>query len=162
MPETGAIQISAVHTRAALYLKSWDLAHEVAPRADLPSFTQGRWLTLGPGEWLVTSDTVRPSALYERVADDARRRGIAIVDLSDGLSVIQLTGKGSRETLTQGCGLDLHPNVFPVATCARTRLAQLSVIIDHVNGLPTFDLYVASSHFYHLQSWVRDACSSVA
>jgi sarcosine oxidase subunit gamma len=65
----------------------------------------------------------------------------------------------ARELLSKGCGLDLHPRFFAPDQCARTRFAQIPVVIDCLNGPSRFELYVARSHLSYLHSWLVDAAA---
>jgi sarcosine oxidase subunit gamma len=111
---------------------------------------------LGPGEWLLISDTLAARTLREH-ALKLHQQGIAAVGPSPGLAALLLEGPVARDVLTQACGLDLHPVSFPLGTCTRTRLAQLPIIIDYVDTKPRFDLYVGRSYRSYLCSWLRDA-----
>ena len=108
--------------RAILHLKTW--ARAPLTLADLDSDGRGgaRLLALGPGEWLMMSEGINGPALHADVASLARSRGLAAVDLSDGMAGLVLGGSASRDILSAACGLDLHPNAFPVGSCTRTRL----------------------------------------
>ena len=113
-------------------------------------------LCIGPGDWLIVSDTSDATALRQRVEGATRDVEITTVDLTDGLAVLEVSGPVARELLAKGCGLDLDPAGFSGGRCARTRFAQVSVVI-HCRGHATFTLYVARSYASYLDSWLRDA-----
>lgn len=171
MPESDenvGLQISVAPARAVVRLKAWrtDAASpgrslEINART-LP-ITVGiatggdpRLLCLGPGDWLALSDAVGGSMLSKHLEQGAQSHGIATVDVSHGLAGLRLEGPRSREVLSKGCGLDLHPRAFPVNHCARTRLAMLGVTLDHLRE-GAIDVYLERSYLVFLQNWLVDA-----
>jgi sarcosine oxidase subunit gamma len=161
--------ISALAGRTALRLKSWLPGPTSGGRTvvldgrELPSQVgetmpgQIRVLCLGPGEWLIVSDVGGAFTVREQIEQELQQQGVALVDLTHGLGVLQVVGPETRELLSKGCGLDLHPRSFPPNRCASTRFAQIPVIVDCLDGPPRFDLYVARSYLGFLQSWLADA-----
>jgi len=63
----------------------------------------------------------------------------------------------AHHVLATGTGLDPHPRRLPVGSCARTRFAKLTVVIDYIDANPTYDLYLSASHLPYLLSWFEDA-----
>ncbi|MDB6091621.1 MAG: soxG [Gammaproteobacteria bacterium] len=161
--------ITALTGRAALRLKSWVPGAMSGGRTvvldgrELPAQVGGtmsgqiRVLCLGPGEWLIVSDVAGASTVREQIEQELQQQGVALVDLTHGLAVLQVERPDMRELLSKGCGLDLHPRAFPPDRCASTRFAQIPVIVDCLDGPPRFDLYVARSYLGFLQSWLADA-----
>lgn len=107
-----------------------------------------RVLCLAPAEWLLISQHALP---------ENRQEGLVLTDVTDGLSVLSIQGPLAREALSKGCGLDFEAHVFPVGQCARTRLTQITVIVDCVGEGPTFDLYIPRSYRQYLSDWLEDA-----
>ena len=155
MPEAVAITVGA--ERAIVHLKSW------VPEPVLPSLVPAslggdfRVLRVGPGEWLAVSGLLRGDVLRERLDHYLRGDSVAVLDWSCALKVLRVEGPVARELLVRGCGLDLHPEQFPVGRCTRTRFAQLPVLIHCTETKPGFDLYVGRSYFAWLKTWVEDA-----
>jgi sarcosine oxidase subunit gamma len=116
-----------------------------------------RILTLAPGEWLLVSDAQSPSAIHQQLAAGLATQGAVLVDVTDGLGALKVRGPLARDVLSKGCGLDFHSSAFPVGRCARTRFAQMSAIIEHVDAAPSFHIYVARSHLRYLADWLADA-----
>lgn len=169
--DEAAIHIDVVNGRAALRLRSWTPEHPAGTRTvmldgrELPSQVgatvsgQVRVLCLGPADWLIVSDTLSATHIYEQVMSDMRQQGLAVVDQTHGLGILKVRGRAARELLSKGCGLDLHPRSFPSGRCARTRFAQMPVAIDCVSDADTFELYIARSYLAHLRSWLLDAAA---
>jgi sarcosine oxidase subunit gamma len=59
--------------------------------------------------------------------------------------------------LSKGCGLDLHPRSFPAGRCARTRFAQIPVVLDCPDEDSRFDMYAGRSYRQYLHEWLLDA-----
>jgi sarcosine oxidase, subunit gamma len=90
-------------------------------------------LWLAPDQWLLTSSTVDADVLLRRCEE--RLEGILhhAVDVSDALDRVSVDGPSSRHLLAMLTGIDLTDEVFPVARCARTRLAKLAVVVQAVD-----------------------------
>jgi len=114
-----------------------------------------RVLCLGPAEWLVVSPNLEQ--LRERYEIEARAQGIALVDFDDALTGIVVAGPAARDVLSKNCGLDLHPGAFPPGRCARTRFAQIPVVIECLDDSPRFALYCGCSYFDYLHAVVADS-----
>lgn len=115
-----------------------------------------RILCLAPGEWLLISDEKSLPIMMLANADLARQ-GLVLTDVTDGLAVLAVRGPAARDVLSKACGLDFHELVFTVDRCARTRLAQTSVVVDCVGDPPGFNLYVPRSNLRYLANWLEDA-----
>lgn len=154
---------------AAMEIRSWSPEHASGNRAftlqrhELPrevgEILIDRWriLALSPGEWMLISDSGSPSTIHEQIAAEVASQSAVLVDVTDGLGALKVRGPLAREVLSKGCGLDFHPSAFPVGRCARTRFAQMSAIIDHVDAAPSFHIYVARSYLRYLADWLADA-----
>ena len=171
MDEISAIRIEVLSGRAALQLCSWLPEHTAGTRAvaldgrELPSQVgttvsgQARVLCVGPAHWLIVADASAVAQLHEYLEPQLRQQGLAVVDQTHGLAILQLQGRAARELLSKGCGLDMHPRSFPQGRCARTRFAQIPVVIECVEEPAKFELYVARSYLAYLQSWLVDAAA---
>lgn len=169
--KAAAIQMTAVSGRALLRLKSWlpEYANAAKPVVlagrELPlqvgATLSGpmRVLCVGPGEWLIVSHEYPASGLRERIEPDLPEYGLALVDLTDGIAGLDVRGCAAREILSKGCGLDLHPRSFPADWCARTRFAQIPVVIECLDNPPRFELHMARSYFHYLRGWIADAAA---
>jgi sarcosine oxidase subunit gamma len=145
-----------IPTRTVIQLKSW--MSGCISSAPVTFTAECRLLTLAPREWLLISDTL-DAQILQKHALKIRPQGIAAVNLSAGLVAMRLEGRGVREVIANNCGLDLHPTKFPVCTVARTRLAQLPIIIDLIDAKPQFELYVGRSYVDYLCCWLNDAAA---
>ncbi len=116
-----------------------------------------RILWLGPDEWLVVTAEGVEAGLVHRLSESLGGRHAAVVDVSDGRTVIALAGPRARDVLAKGCPLDLHPRAFAPGRCAQTLLAKAAVILDQVDDAPGFEIYVPRSFADYLWRWLEDA-----
>lgn len=155
--------------RAVMEIRSWQPerqsgrvslcleGHELP--SDIGAIMTGslRVLSLAPGEWLLVSNEQSSATISQRIAPELAPQGAVLVDTTDGIGALKVHGMWARDVLSKGCGLDFHPSAFPIGRCARTRFAQMSVIVDHVDDAPTFHIYVARSYLRFLADWIADA-----
>jgi sarcosine oxidase, subunit gamma len=121
-----------------------------------------RVLWLGPDEWLVTADGDAPDLLPRLECAVAGRRA-AITELSSSRIIIELSGRGARELLAAGCGLDLHPRAFAPGQCAQTLLARVPVILDQLDESPPhYRVLVRRSCARWLVAWMIDAAEGIS
>lgn len=165
------LRIRAVAERTILHLKTWasGLA-QTCPKVriaglDLPQEVGAiragelRALCTGPSNWLLVAPGPLSLPARRAIEADSARQGLALVDLSSGLSVLEVSGPATRDVLAKSCGLDFDP--FPAGHCARTRFAQIPVVIDCVQGSSRFELYTAQSYAHYLKGWLSDAVQDV-
>jgi len=169
--KTAAAQITALGGSRLLRLRSWLPEHTngakpvvLAGRA-LPSQVGAtmsepmRVLCVGPAEWLIVAHERQRLELREDIESELPKYGLALVELTDGFAGLDVRGSAARELLSKGCGLDLHPRSFPAGRCARTRFAQIPVVVECLDEPPRFELFVARSYFHYLHSWLTDAAA---
>ena len=107
------------------------------------------FLGIGPGKWLAMSD--QPAAVF--VVDMAARLDglAAVVDQSDALAILRLSGPALPATLEKGFQIDLRR--FAIGDCAVTSVHHLGATIWKVaNG--TFEVAVARSLAGSFQHWL--------
>jgi heterotetrameric sarcosine oxidase gamma subunit len=156
--------------RTVMRLKSWrksptDRAPLTVAGCTLPetvgSVTDGlpRVLCTGPGDWLVVYTRDAAATLRYLLGSELSAQSLVLVDLTDGLVVLEVSGSRVRDVLSSSCGLDFHPGRFEVGQCGRTRFAQIPVTIDCPQDFGTFILYVARSYSAWLTDWLLDAAA---
>lgn len=114
----------------------------------------GPFLWLGPDEFLLLTEA-GPAASAE-LTNALADRG-AIVDLSAGRVELELRGAASREVLSAGTAIDLHPRVFGAGSVVSTLLARVPVILFQIDEVPTYRILVRPSFEAYLTAWLRDA-----
>jgi len=121
-----------------------------------------RILCAGPGDWLIVHPPTEVARLRNVWTPELTAQSLTFVDLTAGLIVLEVSGTSLKEVLEKSCGLDFDPRHFGTGQCARTRFAQIPVVIDCVQDLSRLDLYVARSYAQYLQDWLLDAAQFVA
>ncbi len=117
-------------------------------------------LWLGPDEWLL----VGPRGTAQDIADTLNsalddEHG-AVADTSAHRTIVEVSGPNTRQLLSKGCALDLHPRSFGANRCAQTLLARAGVVMVCRDAeTPTFWLFVRSSYARYLADWLTDAAA---
>ena len=150
--ETDIVEIAALRGRAGEL-------QTIASGRGLPLPALGRatvtadQLALGvrPERWLVLSPPAAPGVSAQLWQGACAGVGVA-VDLSGGLTALQLSGPAARAVLARGCRLDLDPGAFPVHAAAATIMAQVAVIL--VALPPGLLLLTPASTAQHLREWL--------
>jgi len=112
-------------------------------------------LWLGPDEWLITGDG-DGEALAPALQQALRTQFASVTDVSHAWCAIRLAGPNSRDVLSKGCSLDLHPRAFQPGHVTRSLLAQATVIL-HQTGDDAYDIVVRRSYADYLWQWLEDA-----
>ena len=124
---------------------------------DTPNTTaQGNGLTalwLGPDEWLIVGPPGAEKALANTLAGTAP----AVIDVSEGRTVVRISGAMARDVLAMGCPLDLDGHVFVPGRCAQSHMARTTIILHQVADDPVYDIYVERSQADYLWSWLEYA-----
>lgn len=110
-------------------------------------------LWLGPDEWLIVGPPGAEQALAEALVGAAA----AVTDVSEGRTVIRLSGPVAREVLAMGCPLDLHERVCSAGQCAQSHLARTTILLHQVADGPVYDIYVERSQADYLWAWLERA-----
>ncbi len=114
------------------------------------------FLRIAPDTWLIESALHDASDLVPAVRSGCGRRSFAVTDVSDACVTIAIEGAQAAALVARGCGLDLSPPAFGETACARTRLAQLPVVLRRVNS-ERFDCLVDRAAAQWLYDWMQDA-----
>jgi sarcosine oxidase, subunit gamma len=113
---------------------------------------------LGPDEWLVTGTALSGPQLEAQLREAVSPHGGAAVDVSGQRTTLRLGGAHSRDVLSKGCALDLHPSVFGRGAAAQTMLGRAGVIVCTADGSGAdYRILVRSSFARYLADWLLDA-----
>jgi sarcosine oxidase subunit gamma len=124
--------------------------------------SQNEFLTilwLGPDEWLLVTQQSRANQVSSALREAWRTLHVAVTDLSDGQTLLFLSGANARDVLQAGCSLDLHPSVFKEGRCAQTAMAKAGIILWRADNESGFFLIVRRSFSEHLALWIQDAAA---
>ena len=119
-------------------------------------------LWLGPDEWLVVAPEGRNESLCVGLRTALQGVHHAITDVSASRTIIELSGAHARLVLAKGCPLDLHGSALNPPHCAQTLLAKSQVIMQCIDGRPTFRIYVRNSFAPYVSEWLVDAAAELA
>ncbi|RZF26978.1 sarcosine oxidase subunit gamma [Paraburkholderia sp. UYCP14C] len=115
---------------------------------------------LGPDEWLVRSEAAHEAT---RTAPLQAKLGAAFagvfasaVDIGSGFTVLEITGTRTRDVLSRGCPLDLHPKLFGVGQCAQSHYFKASITLLPT-GADSFDIVVRRSFADYFVKIMLDA-----
>ena len=131
----------------------------------LPGKGDLRLLWLGPDEWLAVAppDQAHLIGVMESAFGVLERalsgEHVAVNDVSDNYTTIEVSGPRSIDLLSKGCPLDLHPSAFSNGSCAQSLVAKAEVILDR-DDTPSelrFRLMVRPSFAEYLWAWLSDA-----
>jgi heterotetrameric sarcosine oxidase gamma subunit len=165
-PNHKQVEISLASDRSIARLVSWKPSDEVSR----PLYWQGRQLPVvgevlegeprilctSPKEWLLVFSKTDFS-LGKWAQPDPRGERLVLVEVTAGLGVLELRGRGAVNLLAKSCGLNFSPHVFGASRCARVRCANIPVLIHCVQELEIYQLYVVRSYLTYFNSWITDA-----
>jgi heterotetrameric sarcosine oxidase gamma subunit len=114
---------------------------------------------VAPDAWLIQS-TQAGNDIAAMTRSAFANFACAVTDLSDALETIALDSPDAAGVLARGSGLDLREGSFGAQDCARTRLAQLPVLIRKATST-RFELIVDRSTAQYLEDWLRDAAIGI-
>jgi sarcosine oxidase subunit gamma len=115
---------------------------------------------IAPDTWLLFSALHEAPELLDAVRTACGKKSCAITNLSDAYVTLALDGARAAGVLARGCGIDFALNAFGPNACARTRLAQLPVVVRHVTA-ERFECVVDRSAAQYLFDWMQDAAAGL-
>ena len=121
-------------------------------------------LWLSPDEWMIVSnntinkennDYEIEKLLFNKIS---KTNLGSVVDVTDQLVTINLSGEKIFDLLSTGCPFDFNDFKSKKGASAQTLLTQIDVIIHH-NEINSVNLFVRRSFSEHLMSWINDSAS---
>ena len=113
-------------------------------------------LWLGPDEVMLLVEAGAESQLATSMQKSLSGASGSIVDVTDGLCALSLSGKHVRDVLAKGCQIDLHPNQFGAGACAQTLLSHAGITLVCLDE-DTFLLIGRTSFAAYIAAWLADA-----
>ncbi|UTW10264.1 sarcosine oxidase subunit gamma [Marinobacterium rhizophilum] len=114
-----------------------------------------RWIA--PDEWLVILPGLEAFELENRLRE-AMSGHIAIVNVSGGQTVLELSGADARAVLKKSTPYDVHDRNFPVGKVVTTVFAKSQAVIRRT-GEQSWELVIRRSFADYLWLWLQDACA---
>jgi heterotetrameric sarcosine oxidase gamma subunit len=115
---------------------------------------------LRPGEWLLIGHHLPAAELIDRISGRLDPSLTALLDLSDGLGVLRLSGPASPWLLGKLSGLDFLAGISSGQHGASTRVGEIAVVLHFrpdPNGNARFDLIFDRSVARYLWDLLEDA-----
>lgn len=113
---------------------------------------------MGPDEWLLIVPTGEEFAVEQTLREALNGLHIAVVNVSGGQSILELSGPKVREVLMKSTSYDVHPNNFPVGKAVGTVFAKSQLVIRRT-GEDTWELLIRRSFADYWWMWLQDASS---
>lgn len=128
-----------------------------------PNMTAGNdpliwWV--GPEYWLAVSEELCASEIIAELATATEGHLAVIVDVSDSLRAIQLLGDAAPEVIARGTSLRFDERVLEPGRCARTRFANLAVLLRPLQQ-DGYEFLVDRSEAQFLLDWLQDSAASI-
>ncbi|MNF77716.1 Sarcosine oxidase, gamma subunit family [compost metagenome] len=116
--------------------------------------TSLQWL--GPDEWLLIVPGGSEFAVEQKLRAALEGQHVAVVNVSGGQTLVELSGPKVREMLMKSSIYDVHPSNFPVGKAVGTVFAKSQLVIRHT-GEDTWELVVRRSFADYIWLWLQDA-----
>ncbi len=110
---------------------------------------------LGPDEWLAVVNETGVSHVEAELRDSLSGH-FAIVDVSGGQTLVNLSGTGVETLLMKSSGYDFHPAHFAPGSCVQTTFAKTTALVARRED-GSFDLVIRRSFADYLGRWLLDA-----
>jgi sarcosine oxidase subunit gamma len=111
---------------------------------------------LGPDEFLLIVPTGEELSAEQRLREALVGQHIAVINVSGGQSLLELTGPKVREVLMKSTSYDVHPSNFPVGKAVGTVFAKSQLMIRRT-GEETWELVIRRSFSDYWWMWLQDA-----
>ena len=118
--------------------------------------TSLQWL--GPDEWLLIVPGGEEFAAEQRLREAFGDLHVAVVNVTGGQSILELSGPNVRDVLMKSTSYDVHPNNFPVGKAVGTVFAKSQLVIRRT-GEETWELLVRRSFSDYWWLWLQDAAA---
>lgn len=122
--------------------------------ADADGQRSVQWLS--PDEWLLIVPGDETFGLETRLRAHLGGSHVAIVDVSAGQTLIELTGEAAHEVLMKSTVYDVDPHEFTVGKGVTTIFAKTSVILRRPDE-SRWELIVRRSFADYVYRWLLDA-----
>lgn len=133
----------AVIRHATIFSVLAHAGHEDWALAALKAMTDVSVRKVGPGEWLVVSETLGPESLARDFSMlDAQR--LSFFEQSDGRTLLRLSGPNVRRILAKCVPVDLHPDLFAEGQSGTMLCCHVSANVART-GADCFEIAVMRS-----------------
>ncbi len=141
---------------AKIVHKTFDLALPATPRYAAGNAIAFAWA--GPSQWLALKDGNDDGAFAQSLRSTLGSVA-AVMDQSDGRTILRISGQRARDALAKGILIDLHPSAFGPGHTAITTVAYIGVHFWQIDAVPTYDFAVFRSFAIAFAEWLIDAAA---
>ncbi len=117
-----------------------------------------RWIS--PDEWLVVVPGDQTFTIESELVA-AMQGHCAIVNVSGGQTILQLSGSEVQSVLQKSLPLDIHSSVFPVGKVASTVFAKTQTVIART-AENEWQLVIRRSFSDYVWLWLQDCCAPLS
>ncbi len=164
LPVTGLLVLRARSERAAL-----QSALQTTVNIKLPDTLQSevsvssgshksvyciRWVA--PDEWMLSCPAQDAFDIETRLRSSLGGNSVAIVNVTGGYSVLQLSGQHANDVLKKSTVYDVHPQNFSVGKVVNTTFAKAQVMLRCVSN-DEYELIVRRSFADYVWHWIQVA-----
>jgi len=111
---------------------------------------------LGPDEWMLCCPLEETDALHGRLLSSASDSHMAVVDVSDYYTELELSGGHTRDVLAKLTPLDVSATALVAGTVVATRMAKTSTVL-HMATDDSAVIQVRWSHAEYLWDYLIEA-----
>ena len=139
----------------ALGLALPPVANAVTSSADLRIF----WL--GPDEWLIHLPLKAVDEKINTLRETLVNQHVAITEVSDYFSVLELSGPQAREIIASASPFDTRPQRFKIGQCTQTRFGHASILLWPLAEIPCFRLQIRWSYAQYVYDYLTQSIQNV-
>lgn len=115
----------------------------ILPREPNSARGEGPWvLWLSPTEWLSYALEGSVTSLHALVDPWVRSGSHVVADVTNGLTLIELSGPRAVDLLATDCGLDLEGGAVPPGRCAQSHFHQVPITLHHPGAGDPWRMFV--------------------
>jgi sarcosine oxidase subunit gamma len=104
--------------------------------------------------WLDVTGAGLTPALLRHVL---RGHHVAVLDVTDAITVFTVSGPAAPTVLEGGTGIDLHPRAFCAGRAAVTRFAALPVLLTRRSDALSFEIFTERAAEEYMSKWLSEA-----
>jgi methylglutamate dehydrogenase subunit D len=112
----------------------------------------------GPSQWLALGEG-KDSRTFELQLRSSLARVAAVMNQSDGRTMVRIGGPRARDALAKGVHIDLHPSAFRPGDAAVTAIAYIGVHFWQLDAVPTYEFAMLRSFAVSFWDWLADAAA---
>jgi len=112
---------------------------------------------LGPDEWLIHLPLQAVEEKINALRDALENQHVAITEISDYFSVLELSGPQSREIIASASPFDTRPQHFKAGQCTQTRFGHASILLWPLDDTPAFGLQIRWSYAQYVHAYLTES-----